>query len=87
MKSFTFLGVVFAMLVISCAPKKPVDRMTDEQLRAYADELAHKYIITDGHVDLPYRLKKSQFTLEREYMGIPIKTEEGDFDYENEKTG
>lgn len=87
MKSFTFLGVVFAMLVISCAPKKPVDRMTDEQLRAYADELAHKYIITDGHVDLPYRLKQSHFTLEREYMGIPIKTEEGDFDYERAKKG
>lgn len=61
--------------------------MSDEELRAFADELAHKYIITDGHVDLPYRLKMNKFMLEREYMGIPIKTDEGDFDYERAKKG
>lgn len=61
--------------------------MTDEQLRSYADELAHKYIITDGHVDLPYRLKMNNFRLEREYMTIPVSTTEGDFDYERAKKG
>lgn len=74
-------------LLISCAEKKPVERMRDEQLRTYADELAHKYIITDGHVDLPYRLKMKNFRLEREYMGIPVSTTEGDFDYERAKKG
>ncbi len=78
-----FLG----LLIFSCAEKKPVDRMNDEQLRAYADELAHQYIITDGHVDLPYRLKMKNFRVEREYMGIPIATTEGDFDYERAKKG
>ncbi len=76
-----------ALLTLSCTEKKPVDRMSDDELRAFADELAHKYIITDGHVDLPYRLKMNKFMLEREYMGIPIKTEEGDFDYERAKKG
>lgn len=61
--------------------------MNDDELRAYADELAHKYIITDGHVDLPFRLKMSNFRVEREYMGIPIQTDEGDFDYERAKKG
>lgn len=61
--------------------------MNDEQLRAFADELAHKYVITDGHVDLPYRLKMTNFVPTREYMGIPIKTDEGDFDYERAKKG
>ena len=28
----------------------------DATLRKKADELAHKHIITDGHVDIPYRL-------------------------------
>jgi len=61
--------------------------MDDAQLRAYADELAHKFIITDGHVDLPYRLKVKNFKLDREYMGIPVSTKEGDFDYERAKKG
>ena len=61
--------------------------MNDDQLRTYADELAHKYIITDGHVDLPYRLKIKNFRVDREYMGIPIKTTDGDFDYERARKG
>ncbi|MBL7850625.1 MAG: dipeptidase [Cyclobacteriaceae bacterium] len=87
MKSLRILWVCLAFLAISCAEKKPVERMTDEELRAFADELAHRYILTDGHVDLPYRLKMNKFVLEREYMGIPIKTDEGDFDYERAKKG
>lgn len=87
MKSLRILWICVAFLALSCAEKKPVDRMSDEELRAFADELAHKYIITDGHVDLPYRLKMNKFMLEREYMGIPIKTDEGDFDYERAKKG
>ncbi len=55
--------------------------MTDVELRAHADSLAHAYLITDGHVDLPYRLKVKNFRLDREMMGIPIETDEGDFDY------
>lgn len=52
-----------------------------------ANEIAHKYIITDGHVDLPYRLKAKNFKLTKEYMGIPIGTKEGDFDYVRAKKG
>lgn len=79
--------MLFGLLVTACSEKKPVERMTDEQLRAYADELAHKYIITDGHVDLPYRLRVKNFRVEREYMTIPVSTTEGDFDYERAKKG
>ena len=61
--------------------------MNNDELRAYADELAHRYIITDGHVDLPFRLKIKNFRVDREYMGIPIKTTEGDFDYERARKG
>ncbi|MCE2956658.1 MAG: dipeptidase [Bacteroidota bacterium] len=75
------------ILLVACEQKKPVDRMNEEQLRAFADELAHKFIITDGHVDLPYRLKVKNFRLEREYMGIPVSTKDGDFDYERAKMG
>jgi membrane dipeptidase len=49
--------------------------------------LAHEYIIVDGHVDLPYRLQAKNFRLEREYLGIPIETTDGDFDYVRAKQG
>ncbi len=85
LKSVTLLLAVF--LLASCSEKRPVDRMNDEELRAYADELAHQFIITDGHVDLPFRLKVKNFRIEREYMGIPVSTPEGDFDFERAKKG
>ncbi len=87
MKINALMSVCFVLCLFSCAEKRPVDQMDDAQLRAYADELAHKFIITDGHVDLPYRLKVKNFKLDREYMGIPVSTKEGDFDYERAKKG
>jgi membrane dipeptidase len=61
--------------------------MNDEELRRYADVLAHKYIITDGHVDLPERLKDMKFKVDREHMSIPVKNPKGNFDYERAKKG
>lgn len=71
----------------ACNTGKPANRMTDEELKTYARELARRYIITDGHVDLPFRLKMANFRVEREYLGIPVATTEGDFDYERAKKG
>jgi membrane dipeptidase len=62
-------------------------KQSDQNTYQYAVELAHRFIITDGHVDLPYRLRVKNFRLDREYMGIPIQTSEGDFDYERAKQG
>lgn len=52
-----------------------------------ATELAHKFIITDGHVDLPYRLKVRNFQLTKEFTGIPVSSKDGDFDFERAKKG
>lgn len=86
MKSFLYILAVCVML-IGCAEKRPVDRMSDAELKAYADTLAHRYIITDGHVDLPHRLKVKNFRVEREYMSIPVSSTEGDFDFERARKG
>ncbi|MDX2304226.1 MAG: dipeptidase [Microscillaceae bacterium] len=61
--------------------------LSETQLKKLADKLAHQFIITDGHVDLPYRLRTQNFRPVKEYLGIPIKTKEGDFDYERAKKG
>lgn len=52
-----------------------------------ADELAHRIIILDGHVDLPYRLGVRNFRPTKELLGIPISSDQGDFDYTRARKG
>lgn len=89
MQSKYFLIVLVALLASCSGNEKKIDytQFPDERLKKIADSLAQAYIITDGHVDLPYRLKVQKFRLEREYFSIPISTTEGDFDYERAKKG
>lgn len=82
---FSFF-LLTTFVLFSCGNKQ-AEPKTDEELKAYADELAHRFIITDGHVDLPYRLRMKNFRLEREYMNIPVSTTDGDFDYQRAKAG
>jgi membrane dipeptidase len=79
--------ILLILLLTGCSEKRPVDRMTDDQLRSFADELAHRYIITDGHVDLPERLKEKKFIPVSENMGVVVSTKEGEFDYVRAKQG
>lgn len=80
------LAFLFVICAFSCTVSKDITH-TEADLKAKAIELAHKYIITDGHVDLPYRLKIQNFKLEKEYLGIPLETDDGDFDYKRSKEG
>ncbi|MFM2394572.1 MAG: hypothetical protein RLZZ546_2554 [Bacteroidota bacterium] len=77
-KIFFILFLVFAL----CSCTKKYNQFSDK-----ADALAHRFIIVDGHVDLPYRLKVKNFRFQKEYIGIPIKSKEGDFDYHRAKKG
>ncbi len=74
--------LLFSIIAYSCSEKKPVDRMNDEELRAYANELAHKFIIADGHVDFPERLKEKKIVLTEETKSIVMSDIGGEFDYE-----
>lgn len=82
-------GYNFLIILLSLLALNPViEAQSDTASMDYqARVLAHKYIIVDGHVDLPYRLKVSNFRLEKEYLGIPLATEDGDFDYVRAKAG
>jgi membrane dipeptidase len=83
-----FFIVLFSVSITSSfAQKKKVKAPDDEALRKQAQALAQQFIILDGHVDLPYRLKMKNFRLEREFLAIPIKSSEGDFDYERARQG
>jgi membrane dipeptidase len=85
MKRPAFLAFVWGLAVL--AGPVPAQVPPDDALRQRADEIAHRYVLTDGHVDLPYRLRVKHFRLEREYLGIPLKSAEGDFDYERARRG
>lgn len=86
-------SILFCLAIVilySCQSTKSVsqDSMIDDTvLKQKANELATEFLITDGHVDLPYRLKVRNFKLEKEYLGIPIETTNGDFDYVRAKKG
>lgn len=86
MRIFSFLVII--ALIIGC---KSTESATSKKALTptieTAKELVQKYVIVDGHVDLPYRLKVSNFKLEKEYLGIPIETDKGDFDYKRSKEG
>jgi membrane dipeptidase len=81
MKKIYLLGLSWA--IFACK----VNKTPETDFQGKANELAHKYIMVDGHVDLPYRLKVKNFQMQKEFTGIPVETKEGDFDYKRAKIG
>jgi membrane dipeptidase len=66
------LLITIAIMIGGCS--------NDAALKKQAYELAHKFIITDGHIDVPWRLNDG-------YEDLSIRTETGDFDYIRAKEG
>ena len=54
---------------------------------AYATELAQRFIIVDGHVDLPYRMRVHNFRIQREYLDPAGSNPEADFDFPRARQG
>ena len=89
--TFKILAFFFsAALIFSCSQQQETAadpaQMTEEELKAYATDLAQSTIIVDGHVDLPYRMKVAGFMLKKEIMDVSKETE-GNFDYPKSKKG
>jgi membrane dipeptidase len=85
-----YILIALVVLLAACSSnEQKIDytKLSDDKLKQVADSLSQAFIIIDGHVDLPYRLKIKKFRLEKEYLSIPISTTEGDFDYERAKKG
>tara|TARA_B100000579_G_scaffold294224_1_gene244518 strand:+ start:55 stop:1260 length:1206 start_codon:yes stop_codon:yes gene_type:complete len=75
MKLFKFFALLVATLVLSNCSNK------EEQLMKKANQLAQKFIITDGHIDTPWRMHKGG------YEDLSVRTKGGDFDYIRAKKG
>lgn len=90
MKNFPVFFFLFVWAGISCQRSTlkttPRNFKTANDLQSKAEQLAHQQIIVDGHVDLPYQLRIKRFRLERQYLGMPLKSD-GNFDYEKARRG
>ncbi|MCR9253348.1 MAG: dipeptidase [bacterium] len=76
--------------VLACEPPKKEENTTavksDEELIQLAEKLTQKFIIVDGHVDLPYRMEVKGFMLSKTVEDVSIETS-GNFDYPKAKAG
>ncbi len=56
--------------------KSEQTEQSESEMKTLANDLAHQLIITDGHIDLPYRMREKG-----EWIDVSNRTDEGDFDY------
>lgn len=80
------LTTLFAMA--SCSQKKEENSTEKSQVdnKTLAQELAQKFIITDGHIDLPYHLKSMGF-LDLKKTPDLVNGIKGDFDFPRARKG
>ncbi|OGU35237.1 MAG: peptidase M19 [Ignavibacteria bacterium GWB2_35_6b] len=75
------MKILFSVLLLILANSVLISQnKNDDELYKKAVELAHKFMIIDTHVDVPYRLQK-------EWEDISQRTSGGHFDYERAKFG
>lgn len=74
------LKTFLCALIVSIATLGHTSDANDAELKAKATMLAKKFLIVDGHVDIPYRLQRRD-------ADISKRTDHGDFDYERAKAG
>lgn len=87
----TIYSTLLVLFLFSCTNSGNQDQITDEEnldTLKWATDLAHNYIITDGHVDLPYALTEEGFLKNQEGLANRVgQSEEGNFDFERAKKG
>jgi membrane dipeptidase len=88
MKLFFKIGIIFTAFLFACSGERSKKSQNDNlsELRERAQLLSQKFIITDGHVDLPYRMAKKGFMSRNSVEDVSIETV-GDFDYPKAKIG
>ncbi len=77
--------LVFGMIALigfsmGCETKSQAAPLSDAEMKERAEALAQKFIITDGHIDIPYRLNRRMEDISQQTPG-------GDFDYVRAKAG
>ncbi|WP_143962520.1 dipeptidase [Litoribacter populi] len=93
MKALKKLGMFLAIpMMFACQQSElrqdtDYQSMSDQERLEAAKTMAQEFIMVDGHVDLPYRMKVGGFTLQREILDVSERTEGGNFDFPRAKEG
>ena len=82
-KILTFL--LGAAAVFGCTTGN--EELSDAEMMDKAQRLAEENIIVDGHVDLPYRMERGGFMMQRKVLNVSIDAADGNFDYPRAKQG
>ncbi len=88
-----FILPLLALAIISCKDENKENAENNEAaaeaaIIRKADSLAQAYIITDGHIDLPYRLKNEGIMLiTKENGATVVDAGIGEFDFERARKG
>ena len=88
-----FIVPLLALVILGCKNENKENTEssaaeTEAAIMRKADSLAQAYIITDGHIDLPYRLKAEGITLiTKENGATVIDAGIGEFDFERSRKG
>ncbi len=83
LNKYYFLMCLCGIFFLACTSQPDMEKTSIEE---QADALAHEFIITDGHIDLPYRLKVANFQIQKEFLDVATDNE-GEFDYYKAKDG
>jgi len=79
------ISISIITLLFSCGQQRAEENVSEPTLEE-AEALAKKYIITDGHVDLPFRLVVQMFRFQKIMEDVSVRTD-GNFDYVKAKEG
>ncbi len=70
-----FILLFIISTIVGCTQK-----VSDDQLKDHAEQLAQTLIIVDTHIDVPYRLKMN-------WEDVSVSTQKGNFDYPRARQG
>lgn len=75
------------LILVACTSPRNITHTSDHNTYQHAVELAHRYIITDTHIDLPEWLEDIHFNIDTSNPGILLENTNGDFDYQRAVQG
>lgn len=82
---YTF--ALLCLILVACTSSRNLTHTSDHNTYQYAVDLAHRYIITDTHIDLPEWLEDIHFNIDTSDPGILIENTNGDLDYQRAVQG
>ena len=85
------ITILIASILASCSggggKEQQEQSLTPDSLMIKAQELAQRFIIADGHVDLPYMLQEKKVIISEATRDTLLSTTMGEFDFERAMKG